>query len=52
MSAVFFFEIKVFEIFKGLFLSNAWTYRYDFRCVFGDLCETSNKYNFAIFFKI
>ena len=52
MSAVFIFEIKAFEIFKGLFLTNPWTYGYYFWRVFGDLCETSNKYNFAIFFKI
>ena len=35
------------QIFKGLFLSNAWPYGYDFWRVFGDLCEASSKYNFV-----
>ena len=48
MSAIFIFEIKGAK--KGLFLSNAWPYGYDFRRVFRDLCEASSKYNFAIFF--
>ena len=41
-----------FQFFKGQFLRNAWPYGYDFWRVFRDLCEASNKYNFAVFFKI
>ena len=41
-----------FQFFKGKFLRNARPYGYDFWRVFEDLCETSNKYNFPIFFKI
>ena len=47
MSAVFIFEIKgakkdnIFNFLK--FLHNAWSYGYDFWCVFRDLCEASNK---------
>ena len=35
------------QIFKGLFLSNAWPYGYDSWRIFGDLCEASSKYNFV-----
>ena len=58
MSNVFIFEIKfskkdkVCNFFKGQFLRNAWPYGYDFWRVFRDLCEASNKYNFAVYFKI
>ena len=55
MSALFNFEIKGAKkdnIFKGKFLRNAWPYGYGFWCVFRDICEASNKYNFAIIFKI
>ena len=59
MSVVFylfiFFEIKSAKkdnIFNFLFLRNVWLYGYDFWCVFRELCEASNKYNFAIIFKI
>ena len=41
-----------FQSFKGQFLRNAWPYGYDFWRVFRELSETSNKYNFAVFFKI
>ena len=41
-----------FQFFKGQFLCNARTYGYNFWCVFRDLCQDSNKYNFAMFFKI
>ena len=56
MSAVFIFEIKgtkkdKISIFKGSFVRNGWSYRYDFSCVFRDLCETSKNYNFAVFFQ-
>ena len=57
MSAVFIFDIKgaekdkIFNFLKGSF-SVMWPYRYDFWCIFRDLCEASNKYNFAVFFKI
>ena len=58
MSAVFIFEIKGakrgqnFQCLKGKFLGNAWPYGYNFWRVFRDLCEASNKYKFAVFFKI
>ena len=58
MSPVYVIEIKdakkdnIFNFFKGSFLRNVCPYGYDFWCVFRDLCETSNKYNFAIFFRI
>ena len=38
----------IFSIFRGLFLPNGWTYRYNFWRVFGDQCEASKKYNFVI----
>ena len=43
---------QYFQFFKGKFLRNAWPYGYDFWRVFGNLCKASNKYNFAIFFKM
>ena len=58
MSSVFVFEIKdakkdkIFNFFKRQFLRNACPYGYDLWRVFRDLCEASNKYNLAIFFKI
>ena len=60
MSSVFVFEIKdakkdkIFNFFKSSFqfLRNACPYGYDFWRVSRDLCEASNKYNFAISFKI
>ena len=55
MSAVFIFEIKGAnkdKIFNFKFPCNAWPYGNDFWCFFRDLCEASNEYNFALFFKI
>ena len=58
MSTIFNFEIKgakknkIFQFIKGCFLINASSCGYGFWRIFRDLCKTSNKYNFAVFFKI
>ena len=65
MSALFVFEIKdakkakilnyltaikfYLNLFKQPFLHKGWSYGYDFWHVFRDQCETSKKYDFAIF---
>ena len=40
-----------FQFFKGPFLRNGCPYGHDFWLVFRYLCETSKKYNSAIFFQ-
>ena len=51
MLAISIFEIKDAKENKA-FNFFAWTYEYDFWRVFGYLGEASNRYNFAMFFKI
>ena len=58
MSAAFVFEIKdakkdkIFNSLKGSFSVMRVPMDMNFWCIFRDLYEASNKYNFGIFFKI